>query len=321
MVPLIDAHYLYPEVGTKMISALRDHEARGDYRTSTTNEAFAKAVTQDLRAVSHDIHVMLHYSTGEKVAPTQAEQEKEAALAAKAGFVDVERLPGNVALVRIDAFDQFPVASGAVEAAYAANMTRVADASALILDLRENYGGYPETVALLLSYFFDSTPVHLNDFWDRDDGKTSESWTRPNPSGTRFGAKKPIFVLTSKETISGGEEAAYDLQALKRAVIVGETTAGGANFAPRHQLSDHLTLLVPQGRAINPVTHTNWEGIGVIPDVALDRDVAPHEAHVRALRALIARCPKDTCAGLEKTLASLSGGDGGSVTALVGGRL
>jgi hypothetical protein len=291
MIPLIDAHYLFPEVGTKMIAALREHAARGDYASVTKGEDFAKRVTDDLRAVSHDLHVMLQYSAGPEAGPSDAERAAEAALDAKLGFVAIERLPGNVALVRIDSFTQ-PASSPTVVRGFAANMSQVADASALILDLRENYGGDPSTVALLLSYLFDPAPVHLNDIWMRDGDNTWRLWTRADVAGERFGAKKPIYVLTSKTTISGGEEAAYDLQANKRAVLVGETTAGAANIAPRHKLDAHFTLLVPMGRAINPITHTNWEGTGVVPDVPVTADAAPHEAHVRALGALIAALPR-----------------------------
>jgi C-terminal processing protease CtpA/Prc len=292
MIPLIDTHYLFPDIGTKMTASLRDHIERGDYARMSGRRAFARGVTDDLRAISHDVHVNLHYDPGgEEKGRSKAELDQEAALAASSGFVAVERWEGNVAYVRIDAFDQYPTAKGAVEAAYASNMTKVSDASALILDLRENYGGYPETVALLVSYFFDATPVHLNDFWDRDDNSTSQSWTRAKVPGKRFGATRPLFVLTSKRTISGGEEAAYDLQQLKRAVVVGETTAGGANFAPRHKLDEHFTFAVPQGRAINAVTRTNWEGTGVAPDVSMDAEAAPKEALARAVRAVSKRSP------------------------------
>ena len=282
MIPLFEAHYLFPDVARAMNAALRDAGRRESYARLGDCRSFARAVTDDLRAISHDRHVMLRYQDAQaKAGPTRAEQERDARLEAAAGFVSVERWAGNVAYLRLDMFG--PYAAGVkAEDVYAAKLSQVADADALILDLRENFGGYPEMVALLVSYLVDAKPVHLLDFWDHDDNSTSASWTRATVAGTRFGGKKPIYVLVSKSTISGGEEAAYDLQTLKRATVIGETTAGGANFAPRHKLDERFTLLVPQGRPLSPVTGTNWEGNGVIPDVVLAADAAPKEALARA---------------------------------------
>jgi len=285
MVPHFEAHYLYPDVARAMITALRDRGRRAGYARIPGCREFARAVTDDLRGISHDRHVTLHYQDAQaKAGPSRAEREHEAQLETKAGFVSIERWAGNVAYVRLDSFG--PYADGVSgEAVYAERMSQIADADALILDLRENHGGYPEMVALLVSYLVDSTPVHLVDFWDHDDGSTSQSWTRATVGGARFGSKKPVFVLISKETFSGGEEAAYDLQALGRAVLVGERTGGGANFAPRHPIDERFTLAVPQGRAVSAVTGTNWEGTGVAPDVAVAPGAAAEQALARATRA------------------------------------
>jgi len=100
--------------------------------------------------------------------------------------------------------------------------------------------------------------------------------------GPRFGGKKPIYVLTSSRTFSGAEEFAYDLQSLKRATIVGETTGGGAHMTAMGRIGDHLLIRVPVRRAINPITHTNWEGVGVKPDVKV-----PSEKALETARRLI----------------------------------
>ena len=113
----------------------------------------------------------------------------------------------------------------------------MADADALVIDLRDNFGGDPATVALVASYLFDTTPVHHNDLWWRDGNETSSFYTLREVPGKRFGPKKPVFVLTSHETISAGEEFAYDLQCLHRAVIVGEPTRGGARTRWRSRCS------------------------------------------------------------------------------------
>jgi hypothetical protein len=294
MSALIDAHYVFPDVGTQVAASLREHAARGDYAAAAGGDDFAALVTQHLRAVSHDLHFRLEYDSGPDVPATpaeEAEEKAEAALDARFGFVATERLPGNVALIRIDSFRQGAGAPG-VAAAYAARMSEVADASALILDLRENRGGDPSTGLLLLSYLFDPRPVHLADISSRD-GSTWPLWTRAQVEGTRFGGKKPIYVLTSQRTFSGAEGVAYDLQTQRHAIVVGERTRGGAHPTPLYKLDENFSLGVPSARTISTVTHTNWEGVGVVPDVAVDAADAVHEAMglVRGERGRSRRAP------------------------------
>jgi C-terminal processing protease CtpA/Prc len=148
------------------------------------------------------------------------------------------------------------------------------DAKALIIDLRSNGGGDPFTVALVASYLFGDKPVHINSLYFRPANRTDDFYTDPNVSGKKFGASKPVFVLTSSRTFSGAEEFAYDVQTQKRATIVGETTGGGANPGGAVRLPYDLTVFVPTGRAINPITKTNWEGVGVKPDVPAAADDA-----------------------------------------------
>jgi hypothetical protein len=132
-------------------------------------------------------------------------------------------------------------------------------------------------------HLFDETPVHFEDIFRRDTGYTAQSWTRRELRGTRFGSKKPVYVLTSRNTFSGGEALAYDLQALRRATLVGETTAGGAHPTEPHVLDQRFHMLVPWGRSINPITKTNWEGVGVVPDIQVPAADALAQAHRRAL--------------------------------------
>jgi C-terminal processing protease CtpA/Prc len=145
-------------------------------------------------------------------------------------------------------------------------MSFVANSDALIVDLRDNGGGDPKMVQYLCSYLF-SKPTHINDLWERKSGKTEEYWTSATVPGKRFGDDKPVFVLTSKRTFSGAEEYTYDVKNQKRATVVGETTGGGAHPVSGHRADEHFMIGVPGARAINPVTHTNWEGTGVEPDV------------------------------------------------------
>jgi C-terminal processing protease CtpA/Prc len=161
----------------------------------------------------------------------------------------------------------------------------LANTDALIVDLRRNGGGRPEMVALLSSYLFDER-THLNDLYWREGNRTDEFWTNATVAGPRYGGKKPVFVLTSKRTFSGAEEFAYNLKALKRATIVGETSGGGAHPGDMQKIADGFAMFVPTGRAINPVTKTNWEGVGVEPDVVVPADQALDKAKELAAAAL-----------------------------------
>ncbi len=271
MLPLIRAHYVFPEVGVTAAQSIQVHLAHGDYASVSLEKDFAQRLTDDLRAVTHDLHFRVGYRPpGQAPPPETPEQRAELEVEARHGVHSVERLANGVAVLKLDSFLD-PPDSPALHEAYADAMSEVAGARVLVLDLRDNYGGDPRTVAFFMSYFFDPTPVHVNDIWSRDEDVTWQNWTERNvPGGKRFGGHKPMFVLVGKHTISGGEEAAYDLQAQKRALVIGEPTAGAANPAPPFDLDEGFRVHIPVARAINPVTHTNWEGTGVQPDVAAD---------------------------------------------------
>ena len=144
--------------------------------------------------------------------------------------------------------------------------------------MTESSGGAPEMSALVSSYLFDDKPVHLNDLYHRLNNITTSFWTNPNVEGKRFGADKPVFVLTSFKTFSAGEEFSYNLQQLKRATIIGETTGGGANPGDVRPLGQDMFVFIPDERAINPISKTNWEGVGVTPDIAVSPDQALEKA-------------------------------------------
>jgi hypothetical protein len=272
------AHYVFPKVAEEMIIAMNGHAARGEYDQIGTGRDLADALTRDLRGVSHDLHLAVMFGPRRPPAgvipPDRQRRDGDV-------IGPVERLPDNIARLRIDGFPP----PEEVRKAIARAMTEVADADALLIDLRQNHGGSPDTVALVASYLFDK-PVHLNDMFRRDDGSTHQSWTQAHVAGRRFGGRKPVYVLTSKETFSGGEELAYDLQALRRARLVGETTGGGANPVELHVLEAGFAIGVPWGRPINPVTRTNWERVGVIPDVPIRADAAVETAYLLARKDL-----------------------------------
>lgn len=284
--------YVFPETAAKMTAAMRARLADRSYDPITSARAFAERLTADLQAISHDKHLRVHFFA-EKLPATLGRKEPDAAQEAAErrfaaeqnhGVERVERLPGNVGYLDLRAFMPEPLAGETLAAA----MTLVADTDALLIDLRQNGGGDPATVALISSYLFGAEPVHLNDLYQRATDTTAQFWTRGWVPGKRFGPDKPVWVLTSARTFSAAEELSYNLQNLKRATIVGETTGGGANPGDRVRLTDHFGMFVPTGRAVNPITKTNWEGVGVVPDVKVAADAALDTAYLAALEKVVA---------------------------------
>jgi retinol-binding protein 3 len=237
---------------------------------------FAMRLDDDLAEVAHDKHLHVNYSArplppepshpagAPPPAPSPEDQarEREFLDGINCGFVRAEQLPGNVGYLKFNMFADTDMCAATATAA----MNFVAGTRALIIDMRENGGGSPGMVAFVSSYLFDRR-THLNDLWTRRTGATKEFWTTDSVSGRRFGGTKPIYVLTSARTFSGAEEFTYNLKNLKRATIIGETTGGGAHPVSGHRIDEHFMIGVPFARAINPITRTNWEGVGVKPDI------------------------------------------------------
>jgi hypothetical protein len=289
----LDSFYVFPEVAKRVRDSLRARSARGAYDAFDRKGAFAGKMNLEVRELSHDKHMGFEFSarpfpsrpanpappTPDQIARAQAQADGLNCL-----FEKVENLAGNIAYLKFNAFLDPDVCGATASAA----MGFVAGARALIVDMRENGGGSPAMVSYVSSYLF-SQRTHLNDLWNRRTGQTTEFWTRDSLPGRKFGGEKPIYVLTSSNTFSGAEEFTYNLKSLKRATIVGETTGGGAHPVSGRQIDDHFIIAVPNSRAINPVTHTNWEGVGVEPDIK----VAAADALDTALKLLRQGAPAD----------------------------
>jgi C-terminal processing protease CtpA/Prc len=148
-------------------------------------------------------------------------------------------------------------------------MARLNNVDSIIFDLRDNQGGYPEMVSLIASYLFD----HPVDWYNPRNDSGQPSRTQSPVAGSRL-ADKPVYVLTSGRTISGAEQFSYDLKMLKRATLVGETTAGHAHIGAFYRLDDHFGMGIPERRSINPYGKADWEGIGVEPAVKVTSEAA-----------------------------------------------
>jgi len=286
---LLEKFYVFPDKGNEMAKILKTNLKKGNYNKITDPVKFADQITQDLQAYSKDKHLRAIFDPERVKEMRRArrpddEQPSERMLnSMKQGnyaFKEVKILDGNIGYLRLDGFVE---ASLGGETATAA-LNFLANTNALIIDLRENGGGSPSMIQLISSYFFEE-PTHLNSFYFRPENTTTQSWTLPYVSGKRM-LKTPIYVLTSNRTFSAAEEFTYNLKNLKRATIVGETTGGGAHPGGTRPATDNFALWVPVGRAINPITNTNWEGVGVIPDVKTEKSKALDQAYIIALEGV-----------------------------------
>lgn len=291
-ITALEKEYVFPETAARMADDLRARRDAGEYDRVTSAREFARMLTEHTRAISKDGHLNVNYShepvdappPGEAsgLSPEQLAEIAEFAARVNFGFEKVERLEGNVGYLDLRGFMPTVIAGETAAAA----MTFLSRCDAVIIDLRANGGGEPAMVAFLTSYLFDDEPIHLNDLYDRPSDATHQWWTLPFVPGRRLGAKKPVYVLTSRRTFSAAEEFTYNLKNLKRATIVGETTGGGAHPGTFRRLGEHFVAFIPSGRAINPVSGTNWEGTGVAPDIAVPANQALKTAQIAALQAV-----------------------------------
>ena len=285
---LVEEHYIFPEVAAKVSGVLAAGLAGGRYPADMP--ALAAAVTADLQSVNGDKHLRLLYRE-EAIPPrTQgSDAEEYAAMAHWAGqtcggVACAQRLAGNVGYL-----DLRPVLFPAVLAGevITAAMSLLATTDALIIDLRNCLGGEPSMPPFIISYLWDRDPAQLCGLRERTDTLPRQTWTLPYVPGRRFGKDKPVYVLTSAVTFSGGEQLSYDLQQLGRATIVGEPTRGGANLREGFRIHPHLEATISVAAAVSPKTGGNWEGTGVAPDIQTPADRARDTAYERALHDVI----------------------------------
>jgi C-terminal processing protease CtpA/Prc len=289
LIKQLGEKYVFPEKVQEIAASLRQHLEQGIYDDVRDGELLAQMITEQLRAVSHDKHLRLIYQadgvsihiddneayTSEEIERIRQKKQQNY------GLKKVEILDGNIGYFQMNTFVHPHFAGESMRAA----MAFLAHTQALIIDLRANGGGEGLMVQFLCSYFFDafeSEQIQLNGLYDRRKDLLHQYWVFPYVPGTRY-LDKPIYLLTSHRTFSAAEEFTYNLQQLKRALVVGETTRGGAHAGLCYPINAHFEAFIPNMRAINPISKTNWEGVGVQPDLPVAQEEALDIAYHRAL--------------------------------------
>lgn len=283
---LMNDFYVFPEIAKETESHLKRQFKEGHFKQFVTNETLAAALTTAVQSINKDKHMQIRANPPFKAPVNTPERMFEERLdqinrsrARNKGFNTVKVLEGNVGYLDLRSFA--PVEMGKEMAD--AYMKLISNTDAVIIDLSKNGGGSPHMVQYLCSYFFDQK-IHLNSLYYRQGEETQEFWTLDQVGGDKM-ADVPLFVITSSKTFSGAEEFSYNMQTQGRATLVGQTSGGGANPGGTRGINEHLSVFIPTGKAINPITGTNWEGTGVIPDAETAEDMSLDRAHDMAKKA------------------------------------
>ncbi|NOT07918.1 MAG: S41 family peptidase [Gemmatimonadales bacterium] len=281
----LERGYVFPDTARLIIQALRERFRRGEYDRLVDPTALADSLTAHLRAVSHDEHLRVRVRGG-GAGPMRAPGNPGISANGPGGVGEVRRLDGNIGYLLLNGFPDVSRMGPALAAA----MEQLASTDALLIDLRRNGGGSPASVMQLAGYFFDR-PTLMARFYSRPDDVTTEQWSA-EVSGPKYGGK-PLYMLTSNRTFSAAEAAAYHLQAFGRAVVVGETTRGGAHPSRRADLTLRFDMVVPGARTMSIPTGTDWERVGVVPNIAVSAERALVAAQLAALRSLPRTAERD----------------------------
>jgi hypothetical protein len=279
-------YYIYPDVAQKIADALLAYQTAGDYENVTDGAAFADLLTRQVRDVSHDLHLVVVYSQRSlpehptRPTPEDLARYRQVMEENNCTFEKVQILPHNIGYLKLNSFPNPSICGSTAKAA----MASLNDAKAVIFDLRDNRGGDPRMVRLIAAYLFDH-PVYM---YNPRENTTKACWTRSPVPGSKL-ADKPVYILTSARTYSAGEHFSYDLKMLKRATLVGETTAGAPDVGTFHRIDEHFGMGIRETRPINPYSEPDWAVTGVSPDVKVKAEDALETAERLAQRSLLRR--------------------------------
>jgi hypothetical protein len=251
--------YIFPEVGERAAERIGAALTAGEYDGLADRNAFIRRLDADVRAIAKDKHLNIFSPAGAPPPSGPAMPVDEE------GVTRADRLADSIGYIEVVGFPPPQAFKPIIDRA----MSALKGSRGLIIDVRRNGGGSPESVAYFVS-FFVAHGRPLSTIISRT--PKTKDFTRETfsslPTPVSF-ARVPVYVLTSHDTFSGGEDFAYTAQALKRATIVGEVTGGGANPTGPVDLGHGILASIPFGRSENPITKANWEGRGVQPDVAV----------------------------------------------------
>lgn len=282
---LLETRFVLIERAAAFADSLRARQASGAYDRLTSPAAFAEAVTADLREITGDAHCLMRViessDVGEEVQSALHHPVRYFRLGQREhlGFTKLEWLEGHIGYLDLRRFYPISESRDMVDG----TMRFLAGADAVIIDLRENGGGAGEGLVYWSRYFLPPS-TQLTSYYARESEFLTEFWTVREVGGPLL-QDVPLFLLTGERTFSAAEMFAYDLQVYGRATLVGGVTGGGGSSVDLYLLGDGFEIYLSSERAINPVTGTGWEGVGVVPDVLVPTESALDTALVLARAA------------------------------------
>lgn len=274
----ISEQYVLEDTIPQILTELSNPSFSDTLKSQSSNIVFAQMIEQKLQ--QFDKHFSFAWEKQEEVSTHVPTESYWDGLNRKnSGFNKLEILDGNIGYVSFWGFDKVNKAS---RERVASVMAFLSNTKSIIFDLRDNGGGQPEMVQLISSYLFKER-VQLSSLYWRDSGETDEFWTFKRVNGKKR-PNIPVYIVTSNKTFSAAEAFAYDLQSLKRAIVIGETTGGGAHPMRFIDFGAGFVAGIPYGKAVNPVTQSNWEWTGVKPDITTSKEKAFDVAYYTALK-------------------------------------
>lgn len=284
LIKTIEANYVQTEKVASINAQLLQLASDEDLTDFHHPAELATFLTAQLKVFDTHFAVQYQGKNSEKTEDSVKEGWFATLQRSNFGFNKVEILSGNVGYIDFWGFDAVTDESRATVKGL---MQFVAHSDALIIDLRRNGGGDPQMVQLISSYFLPKK-THLNSFYSRATGALTEFWTFDSIE-QMFGSDFPLYILISNKTFSAAEEFSYNFKQLKRATIIGQSSKGGANPWQWFELGDGFRAAIPVSMAVNPISKTNWEGVGVIPDINVASESALTHAYIQALTLLAKR--------------------------------
>ncbi|OJJ20433.1 hypothetical protein BKI52_18415 [marine bacterium AO1-C] len=284
MSRLVEQYYVTLAEGRKMSHLIQHNLKNGVYSKISDPATLAKRLTKDLRSINGDLHMNVFYNHPRPKKASNIPRLNYEGEWSNFGLQEARVIAGNVGYLKIKHFTTWSNFENAKKAVQR-TLQPLTNTDALIVDVRDNRGGFEEIVAYLISYFFDSKRIHLSDYYCRHDGNRSSVWTSPHVPGKKL-PKLPLYVLVNKETGSAAESFAYMLKHLKRATIIGETTSGAGNGASYHTIGDRFAINIACQQTINAITKTSFERVGVIPHIKTPGNDAFTRGYLEALKHL-----------------------------------
>lgn len=284
----VEDRYFDAARGREIADLLRSEAEQGRYDSLTDPRDLEVALTRRMKPLDH--HFNVTWSDPAVAAPTASAPAPrtlepvpfEIGVARRGqGFLSVNILPGNIAVIDMQMFADFETAQDPARKQADAVLQMVSGADAVIFDLRDNGGGSPAMVGYLASAFVPHGS-HIYSVFKGREGETPES---PREEYASPRVDVPLFILTSGRTGSAAEGFSYTLQAAHRATVVGERSGGGANPGGPVGTPSGFSVFVSYGSPVNPITGGNWEGTGVTPDIEAPSEQALDVAWKAALRA------------------------------------